>query len=143
MIPKKKQIYNFFDDGKCSPSRLYKAYVKKVIPFNKADIHLKVHLVNSALDCDWIWNGDTDYFVGCYIPKYDNYLVWFARTVNGGWFSMDIQSNWQGGLLDVNREIPVQFLTLINFQIMGDDDKLDVGTYYGDFNILSRYKRRN
>lgn len=50
MIPKKRQIYNFFDDGKCSPSRLYKAYVKKVIPFNKADIHLKIHLVNSALD---------------------------------------------------------------------------------------------
>lgn len=38
---------------KCSPSRLYKAYVKKVIPFNKADIHLKIHLVNSALDYDW------------------------------------------------------------------------------------------
>lgn len=75
MIPKKKQIYNFFDDGKCSPSRLYKAYVKKVIPFNKADIHLKIHLVNSALDYNWIWNGDTDYFVGCYIPNYDNHLV--------------------------------------------------------------------
>lgn len=51
MIPKKRQIYNFFDDGKCSPSRLYKAYVKKVIPFNRADIHL----INSALDYDWIW----------------------------------------------------------------------------------------
>ena len=105
MIPKKRQIYNFFDDGKCSPSRLYKAYVKKVIPFNKADIHLKIHLVNSALDYDWIWNGDTDYFIGCYIPKYDNHLVWFARTKYGSWFSMDIQSNWQGGLLDVNRYI--------------------------------------
>lgn len=67
MIPKKRQIYNFFDDGKCSPSRLYKAYVKKVIPFNRADIHLKIHLINSALNCSWIWNGDTDYFIGCYI----------------------------------------------------------------------------
>lgn len=28
------------------------AYIKKVIPFNKAD--LKIHLVNSALDYDWI-----------------------------------------------------------------------------------------
>ena len=63
--------------------RLYIAYVKKVIPFNKADIHLKIHLVNSALDYDWIWNGDTDYFIGCYIPKYDNHLVWFARTKYG------------------------------------------------------------
>ena len=109
MIPKKRQIYNFFDDGKCSSSRLYKAYVKKVIPFNKADIHLKIHLVNSALNCSWIWNGDTDYFIGCYIPKYDDHLVWFARTVNGGWFSMDFQSNWNGGLLDVNRNIQLNF----------------------------------
>ena len=109
MIPKKRQIYNFFDDGKCSPSRLYKAYVKKVIPFNKADIHLKIHLVNSALDYDWIWNGDTDYFIGCYIPEYDDHLIWFARTKYGTWFSMDIQSNWQGGLLDVNRDIQFSF----------------------------------
>lgn len=109
MIPKKRQIYNFFDNGKCSPSRLYKAYVKKVIPFNKADIHLKIHLVNSALDYDWIWNGNTDYFIGCYIPKYDNNLIWFARTKYGTWFSMDIQSNWQGGLLDVNRDIQFSF----------------------------------
>ena len=109
MIPKKRQIYNFFDDGKCSPSRLYKAYVKKVIPFNKADIHLKIHLVNSALNCSWIWNGDTDYFIGCYIPEYDDHLIWFARTKYGTWFSMDIQSNWQGGLLDVNRDIQFSF----------------------------------
>lgn len=105
----KRQIYNFFDDGKCSPSRLYKAYIKKVIPFNKADIHLKIHLVNSALNCSWIWNGDTDYFIGCYIPEYDDHLIWFARTKYGTWFSMDIQSNWQGGLLDVNIDIQFSF----------------------------------
>ena len=105
MIPKKRQIYNFFDE----PSRLYKAYIKKVIPFNKADIHLKIHLVNSALNCSWIWNGDTDYFIGCYIPEYDDHLIWFARTKYGTWFSMDIQSNWQGGLLDVNRDIQFSF----------------------------------
>ena len=98
MIPKKKQIYNFFDDGNYSSSRLY-----------KADIHLKIHLVNSALDYNWIWNGDTDYFIGCYIPKYDNHLVWFARTVNGEWFSMDLRSNRNGGLLDVERDVQFSF----------------------------------
>lgn len=71
MIPKKRQIYNFFDDGKCSPSRLYKAYVKKVIPFNKADIHL----INSALNCSWI--------LTILQVKYDNHLIWFARTKYG------------------------------------------------------------
>ncbi|MFR6305656.1 MAG: hypothetical protein ACLUNR_02360 [Bacilli bacterium] len=54
-------------------------------------------------------DGNTDYFIGCYIPKYDNNLIWFARTKYGTWFSMDIQSNWQGGLLDVNRDIQFSF----------------------------------
>lgn len=27
--------------------------------------------------------GDTDYFIGCYIPRYDNHLIWFTRTKYG------------------------------------------------------------
>lgn len=105
MLPKKNKVYNFYDDGKIRKGRMYKAYVKKIIPFNKADIHLKIHLVNNSLRYDWIWNGCTDYFIGCYIPKYDDNIIWFARNMEGNWFSMDIQSNWQGGLLDVNRKL--------------------------------------
>lgn len=125
MIPKKRQIYNFFDDGKCSSSRLYKAYVKKVIPFNKANIHLKIHLVNSALDYDWIWNGDTDYFVGCYIPRYDNHLVWFTRTVNGEW-----------GIIRCQQRYSIQFLTLIKFQVMDKEYRIDPDDWYDNYNYL-------
>lgn len=105
MLPKKGKIYNFFDDGKIRRSRLYKAYVKKIIPFNKANIHLKIAFVTNAMDHDWIYSRDTPYFIGCYIPKYDDHLIWFARTKNGGWFSMDIQSFWQGGSLDVKGDM--------------------------------------
>jgi len=111
MLPKKGRIYNFFDDGKIRTSRMYKAYVKKVIPFNKANIHLKIHLVNNSLRYDWIWNGYTDYFIGCYIPRYDDNIIWFARTKEGKWFSMDIQSWWQGGLLDVSNKLTPWDLT--------------------------------
>ena len=37
--------------------------------------------------------------------KYHKYNLWFARTKDGGWYSLDIQSSWQGGRLDVTGEI--------------------------------------
>lgn len=104
-LPKKGKIYNFFDDGKIRRSRLYKAYVKKIIPFNKANIYLKIAFITNAIDYDWIYTGDTPYFIGCYIPNYDKHLIWFAKTKWGGWFSMDIQSSWQGGSLDVEGDL--------------------------------------
>ena len=30
----------------------------------------------------------------------------------------------------------IQFLTLINFQIMGDDDRIDPDDWYSDYNYL-------
>ncbi len=44
----------------------------------------------------------TDYFVACSIPEYDEDTIWFVRTRRGGWYSMNIQSAWQGGVLDVD-----------------------------------------
>lgn len=34
---------------------------------------------------------------------YENDL-YFVRTKNGGWFSMNIQSSWQSGRLDVDEK---------------------------------------
>ena len=36
---------------------------------------------------------------------YDDNLIWFARDTSGGWFSMDIQSDWQSGRLDVDGKL--------------------------------------
>ena len=36
---------------------------------------------------------------------YDENIIWFVRTVQGGWFSIDVQSSWQSGYLDVDGSI--------------------------------------
>ena len=46
----------------------------------------------------------TDYFIACSIPEFDDHIIWFVRKKDDGWFSMSIQSDWQGGYLDVDGE---------------------------------------
>lgn len=130
MIPHSGSIYNFYDDGK--KSRLYKATILRVIskeeakevffptycnhhtdwipstmvfeyeePIGKQSLYDKWLEVKDEID--WVFADNTDYFIECSIPEYDDYTIWFARTNEGGWFSMDIQSDWQGGLLDTNK----------------------------------------
>lgn len=48
----------------------------------------------------WLYAKETDYFVEAIVEGYDENPLWFARTISGGWFSMDIQSGWQSGILD-------------------------------------------
>ncbi len=50
----------------------------------------------------WLYATDTDWFVECSIPDYDDNTIWFARTIYGEWFSMDIHSSWESGKLDVD-----------------------------------------
>lgn len=124
-----EELY-FYDDGKCSESRQYKGIVCAVIPFEKANIEINPftlddwgpkgeylgHHTDSIIqiweqekeDCDWLFAEETDYFIGFACHKYDDNILWFARTKNGGWFSMDIQSNWQGGRLDIDGEMTKQ-----------------------------------
>lgn len=114
--------YHFFDDGKCGPSRHYIAEVKEVITVKEAktrevpcevddegnESYFKtlVEIWGRELkEHDFLFAKETDYFVRCSVPKYDKNDLWFVRTRNGGWFSMDIQSWWQGGRLDVTGEI--------------------------------------
>ena len=35
-LPKVREFYHFFDDGKTSPNRHYICKVERIIPFNKA-----------------------------------------------------------------------------------------------------------
>ena len=53
----------------------------------------------------WLYAEETDFFVECEIPGYDENTIWFVRTVQGGWFSIDVQSSWQSGYLDVDGSI--------------------------------------
>lgn len=114
-IPEVGKTYKFYDDGKRSPSRTYEATVIRIVSY---DEEILVNKYNYEIDDfiltpiqeihkekvenrNWIFSKTTDYFVECEIPKYDDNTIWFARTKSGGWFSMDIQSGWQSGELDV------------------------------------------
>lgn len=47
----------------------------------------------------WCYAEDTDYFVRCSIPDYEDADVWFVRHVNGGWFSLNTVNWWMAGRL--------------------------------------------
>ena len=134
ILPKVGNIYKFYDDGKLNLSRQYDAKVIRIIPKEEAkSIMFPVYCCEdsywdetttvyrdeepvgekSLYDVwteevkyhDWIFATDTDYFIECSIPKYDKYSIWFARMKDGNWFSMDIQSSWQCGKLDVDNHL--------------------------------------
>lgn len=104
-IPKVNQTCMFFDDGKISYSRMYQATVKQVMVYDDAPDKVKKAFERESKTHDWIWNKTTDYIVACEIKDYDRNLIWFARTVDGGWFSMDVDREWQSGRLDIDGEL--------------------------------------
>lgn len=113
-IPKVNQTCMFFDDGKISYSRMYQATVKQVMVYNDAPDKVKKAFERESKTHDWIWNKTTDYIVACDIKDYDNNLIWFARTVDGGWFSMDVDKPWQGGRLDIDGELEDYLVSLFD-----------------------------
>lgn len=132
-VPVIGKYYYFFDEGKTSPSRCYKAKVIRVIPYDECDLEYEIY--DYYCDCkisktlkdihkeevdenfnvlngsdttpvkSWLYAEETDFFVECEIPGYDENTIWFVRTVQGGWFSIDVQSSWQYGSLDVDGSI--------------------------------------
>ena len=127
-VPQVGEKLHFFDDGKVSDSRHYMAVVTHVLTPEQAKLvfvdairfcecHsvdfeenkrltlLDIH-VEEVKSCDWLYADQTDYFIACSIPEFDDHIIWFVRTKDSyqSWFSMDIQSNWQGGYLDVDGE---------------------------------------
>lgn len=113
-IPKVNQTCMFFDDGKISYSRMYQATVKQVMLYDDAPDKVKKAFECESKTHDWIWNKTTDYIIACDIRDYDKNLIWFARTVDGGWFSMDVDKSWQGGRLDVDGELEDYLVSLFD-----------------------------
>ena len=123
-LPIVGQQYHFFDDGKIHHGRHYIATVLRIVPFNEAkDIIVKEFdwnlydlcndecLVDQCIldtwerekqSAHWLYAPETDYFVELSVPEYDINNLWAVRTKHGEWFTMDIQSTWQSGKLDVD-----------------------------------------
>lgn len=122
-IPEVGKEYHFFDDGKTSPSRHYICRCERVITPEEAKNIIfepkdydseeeKTHQTtlydiwkDEVSDCYWLFSEDTDFFVEISCPNYDDHMLWVARTKGGGWFTLDIQSWWQGGEVDVTGDI--------------------------------------
>ena len=68
----------------------------------------------------WLYAENTDYFIELSCPIYDDNKLYAVRTVNDGWFTLDIQSSWQGGTLDVDGSIYnsiIELIRIVNIQI--------------------------
>lgn len=141
-VPEVGKKYHFFDDGKCGPSRHFIATVNEVIGANEAKHRYFESFHRGTLRplydiwqeeikiSDHLFAKETDYFVACNIPKYDKNLIWFVRTKDGGWFSIDVQTSWQSGRLDVTGEI------YDNIRESFDND-----TWYGRYDELSETEK--
>ena len=57
------------------------------------------------LNHDWLYAEDTDYFIKISCPVYDEHMLYAVRTKDGGWFTIDAESWWQGGVLDVDGSV--------------------------------------
>ena len=143
-LPKVGKCYHFWDDGKTGLSRHYICKCESIVPFDDAknimlnaqgddgpiDISLHDIWQDECDNCDWLYAKETDYFVECSCPTYDEHNLWFARTKDGGWFSMNIQSFWQSGRLDVDGNI---FEDVISYlKEYRNDDNLYVIKQYTD-----------
>lgn len=106
-VPEKGKTYHFFDDGKIGFSRHYLATVEKVVPMKyvrKKMRRLYIAWVHAAISCYWVYAAKSDYAVKCSIEKFDDNPIWFFRTKNGGWFSIDYPNFWMSGELDITGE---------------------------------------
>lgn len=143
-IPIVGEFYHFWDDGKSSVGRHYIAKCEEIISLEEAKtlfadvegddgeptiISLYDTWVLEKHFCDFLYAKDTDCIVKCSIPKYDDDPIYFVRTVDGGWFSIDFTNSWQGGRLDVTGE---KYNSIIKFY---EED-----TKYDNAEIIKAYK---
>lgn len=103
-VPEVGKEYHIFDDGKISPSRHFTAKITKVLPFAKVvnpESQLYKAWEENVKEAYWLFAQDTDYFVKAE-SSYDENPLFFVRTVDGGWFSIDYPNCWMGARLDIN-----------------------------------------
>jgi hypothetical protein len=84
---------------------LYDIWISEIDDHRQHE-HFKVlNAPSTEVGKPWLYAEETDYFIKCVIPEYDTNDIWFVRTVNGGWFSMNTVTTWMSGELDVTGEI--------------------------------------
>ena len=102
-VPEVGKEYHIFDDGKIRPSRHYIAKIVKLIyPEDAYEITALYKAWQEQVEeCYWLFAKETDYFVVAE-SDYDKDLIYFVRTTDGGWFSIDYPGGWMGARLDID-----------------------------------------
>lgn len=102
-VPEVGKEYHIFDDGKIKPSRHYIAKIVKLIyPEDAYEITALYKAWQEQVEeCYWLFAKETDYFVVAE-SDYDKDLIYFVRTTDGGWFSIDYPGCWMGARLDID-----------------------------------------
>ena len=101
-VPELNKEYHIFDDGKIRPSRHYLAKIVEIIPFNECkDESLIEAWKENSKKSWWLFEIETDYFIKA-TSLYDENLLYFVRTQDGGWFSIDYPDIWMGTRLDID-----------------------------------------
>ena len=97
-VPEVGKTYNCFDDGKISYSSLYTVDVVRVIPFDECSDEEKYEWEEKSSECNWLFASKTDYLV--LTENGEDGDAIFARTIDGGWFSLGWFMN--SGRLDID-----------------------------------------
>lgn len=155
ILPEVGKKYHFFDDGKLHMQRHYIATVLRIVPFDEAkniivkefDYNLvedgkpaEECLVDQCIidtwhrertDHHWLYNKDeeTDCFIEISVPEYDDYNLWAVRTKWGYFFTMDIQSSWQGGVLDIDGSHFNEFKQILEWYNTHENSNIDISQF--------------
>lgn len=96
------KIYNVFDDGKISYSRLDKWKILEAIDLdneNNLDDEVLSELKKEINDCYWLYSPEQKIIYRAkMIDDSDDYYCYFLRTKHGGWFGS--LGSWFDGELD-------------------------------------------
>lgn len=101
-VPEVGKEYHIFDDDKIRPSRHYLASITNIISFEECtDTELQTAWKENVKEAYWLFATETDYFVKV-ASDFDKDPLYFVRTVDGGWFSIDYPGTWMGARLDID-----------------------------------------
>jgi hypothetical protein len=104
-IPELNKEYHIFDDGKIKPSRHYTCIITDIITFGECeDSALLDAWEREVRECPWLYEKETDYFIKA-TSDFDEYPLYFVRTIDGGWFSIDYPNCWMGVRLDTDGKL--------------------------------------
>lgn len=126
LVPVVGRDYHAFDDGKCSFSRHYVTTVKNVYSHMYFKKHFKEvydRWVEDKKEIYWIFANTTDYFVEATNDYDDKEFQYFARTRQGGWFSIGYPDSMVGSRLDIDKRKWKNLMKYIDEWEMSDEDK--------------------